>query len=136
VPDTTITAALERVGLPHLAGDLDTVRRWDKDLSNGERQRLAFARLLVQRPEIVLLDEAVAPLDDLSQVSLMMMIRDALPDTTVISVVPRPGLEPFHDRCLVLHRGADGATLVDATTHLLWAKSNGPAMSPHIVTST
>jgi len=115
VHDDAIAAALDRVGLSHLGADLDTVRRWDKALSNGERQRLAFARLLVQRPGIVLLDEAVAPLDDLSQAALMAMLRDELPEATVISVVPRPGLEAFHDRSLVLQRAQDGAFLVGAT---------------------
>ncbi|MFO1188436.1 MAG: ABC transporter ATP-binding protein/permease [Alphaproteobacteria bacterium] len=115
VHDDAIAAALNRVGLSHLAADLDTVRRWDKVLSNGERQRLAFARLVVQQPGIVLLDEAVAPLDDLGQAALMAVLRDELPDATVISVVPRPGLEAFHDRSLVLQRVKDGAFVVGAT---------------------
>ena len=136
VQDSAIAAALDRVGLGHLAAELDTVRRWDKAFSNGARQRLAFARLLVQRPDIILLDEAVAPLDDLSQAALMTLLRNDLPDATVISVVPRPGLEPFHDRSLVLHRGADGAFLVAVTAPQPRPDSQGEPKAPPIAIRT
>ena len=44
---------LRRVGLPGLASRLNETVRWDHALSNGELQRLAVARILVQRPDIV-----------------------------------------------------------------------------------
>ena len=46
IGDDRLAAALERVGLGALVPRLDEVARWDQVLSNGERQRLAIARLL------------------------------------------------------------------------------------------
>ena len=49
--------ALERVGLP------DKQYERTSNLSGGEQQRVALARLLMQKPEIILADEPVASLD-------------------------------------------------------------------------
>ena len=57
-------AALERVDLGHLVPSLDRTERWDHQLSLDEQQRLAFARLLLQRPRWVVLDDAVGALDE------------------------------------------------------------------------
>ena len=104
--DATLTAALARCGLKRLARRLDDEERWDKQLSGGEQQRIAFARLLVQRPDIVVMDEATAALDTDSQDAMMDLFRDELADVTMISVGHRPELEEYHDRKLTLHRMA------------------------------
>ena len=100
------------VGLRHLARRLDEVERWDQILSSGERQRLAFARLFLQKPAVVILDEATSALDEAGQTALMSLFRDTLPETTLISIGHRPGLEAFHDRRLTLVRHEDGARLI------------------------
>ena len=107
-------------GLRHLAGRLNEIERWDQILSSGERQRLALARLLLQRPAVAILDEATSALDEASQTSLMTLIREALPDTTLISIGHRPGLELFLDRRLMLVRHEDGARLIcERALHLV-----------------
>ncbi len=106
--DAALTAALERCGLQHLVPRLDDEDRWDKQLSSGEQQRIGFARLLVQRPDVVIMDEATAALDVHSQASMMELFRHELADATVISVGHRPELEEYHTRKLALRRyGAD-----------------------------
>jgi putative ATP-binding cassette transporter len=113
VSDEAIRAMLEQCGLPQLAPRLDAVDRWDQILSAGERQRLAFVRLFLQRPGVVIMDEATSALDEVSQARLMLLMRSLLPETTVISIGHRPGLEPFHDRRFGLLRGEGGARLTD-----------------------
>ena len=83
-------AALRRVGLSNLEHRLDETVRWDHALSNGELQRLAIARVLVQRPDIVLLDEALGALNEASRRDLMLALRHDLPLTTIITFTQSP----------------------------------------------
>jgi putative ATP-binding cassette transporter len=113
IPDDEIAAILDECGLSAWSGRLDEVERWDQILSSGERQRLAFARLFLQKPQIAILDEATSALDEAGQAALMRLMRSELPATTVVSVGQRPEAEAFHDRCLRLVRGPSGARLVE-----------------------
>jgi putative ATP-binding cassette transporter len=112
VDDATIRTTLEDVGLGHLLDRLDEETSWEHVLSGGEKQRLAFARALMQRPDTIVMDEATAALDPEAQEQLMRLLLERLPDATVISVGHRPELEAFHTRKLVLEHRADGARLV------------------------
>nr|WP_246091831.1 ABC transporter ATP-binding protein/permease [Rhizobium smilacinae] len=105
-------AALDKVGLGHLNEKLEDDAPWDHTLSGGEKQRLAFARLLLQRPEIVVMDEATSALDDKSQDAIMQMLTDDLPDVTIVSVGHRAELEAFHSRKITLEKRDGGARLV------------------------
>ena len=104
-------AALKKVELGHLAERLDEEASWDQILSGGEKQRLAFARILLHRPDIVVLDEATAALDPASQDRLMMLLARELEHASVVSIGHRPELADFHDRKIVLERGRKGAKL-------------------------
>ena len=112
IPKEQVAEALELVGLGHLTDRIDEEAPWDQILSGGEKQRLAFARLLIVRPDIIVLDEATSALDPPSQEQLMRMISDQLPATTILSVGHRPELEAFHERKLMLERRSGGARLV------------------------
>ena len=85
------TAALERVGLGALAPRLDEVARWDQVLSNGERQRIAIARLLVHKPQVVILDDALSALEEPVQGNLLLRLKSDLPHATIISLGQRTG---------------------------------------------
>lgn len=106
-----IADAFKQVGLEHLVDKIDEEGLWDQTLSGGEKQRLAFARILLHNPDIVVLDEATAALDPKSQVKLMELLvnREGM---TVVSVGHRPELEVFHTRKIELARRAGGAKLV------------------------
>ena len=109
-PDTTenvdlakITRVLERVQLAHLQDRLEQEQDWSRILSLGEQQRLAFARLLLHKPKVAFLDEASASLDEGMEHAMYRLIREELPNTTIISVGHRSTLVPLHQQQLELH---------------------------------
>jgi putative ATP-binding cassette transporter len=115
IDDGAVREALEKVGLGHVAERLDEEDvAWDQVLSGGEKQRLAFARLLLEKPAIVVMDEATSALDTESQAKIMGMIGDELPELAIISVGHRAELEAFHQRKLNLVRRKGGAQLISA----------------------
>ncbi len=107
-----IRKVLRTVGLGHLVERLDEERPWDKSLSGGEKQRLAFARILLHRPNVIVLDEATASLDSHSADYLMKLLCREFEDATVLSVGHRPELEAFHSRKIFLKRVRGGGKLV------------------------
>ena len=106
-----VADAFKRVGLEHLVDKLDEEAPWDQTLSGGEKQRVAFARILLHSPDIVVLDEATSALDPASQVKLMQLLTEQ-PGITLLSVGHRPELEAFHTRKIELARSGRGAQLV------------------------
>jgi putative ATP-binding cassette transporter len=81
-------------------------------LSGGEKQRLAFARLLLHSPDTIVLDEATSALDEKSQDKMMEMIILELPQITIISVAHRAELEAFHSPQNYIGTAEGGAKLV------------------------
>lgn len=107
-----IATALHKVGLDHLKGKIEEDAPWDQTLSGGEKQRLAFARLLLHKPDIVVLDEATSALDEKSQDMMMEILMQELPKGTIVSVAHRAELEAYHSRKITLERREGGAKLV------------------------
>ena len=107
-----IKDALDKVGLAHLKDKIEEEAPWDQTLSGGEKQRLAFARLFLHNPDIVVLDEATSALDEKSQEKMMELLIKKLPGATLVSVAHRAELEGFHSRKVVLARRKGGAKLV------------------------
>lgn len=92
--------ALDDVRLGTLAGELDRLDDWARRLSPGEQQRLAFARVLLQRPDHLFLDEATSSLDDDNETWLYQTLLRQLPQLTLISVAHRQRLADFHSKVL------------------------------------
>jgi putative ATP-binding cassette transporter len=106
--DERLLAILEQVRLPLLAervGGLGAVQDWEKLLSVGEQQRLAFARVLVHEPSIVILDEATSALDSGNEALLYERLRKR--GATLISIAHRPAVLRHHTH--VLHLQGEGA---------------------------
>ena len=93
--------ALQMVGLEKLAQRLDDVELWGQMLSLGEQQRVAFARILLVKPDVLFLDEATSALDEQSEAQLYRLLRDELPQTIMVSVGHRSTLHPFHEKKLL-----------------------------------
>jgi putative ATP-binding cassette transporter len=112
VDDTVVREAIAQVGLAHLLEQLDADEAWDQVLSGGEKQRLGFARMLIQEPTLIVMDEATSALDASSQADVMRLVLERLPQATVVSVAHRHELEAFHTRKLLFEHREDGARLV------------------------
>jgi vitamin B12/bleomycin/antimicrobial peptide transport system ATP-binding/permease protein len=107
-----VADAFRRVGLEHLVDRIEDEAPWEQTLSGGEKQRLAFARVFLHRPDIIVLDEATAALDPESQDKLMALLSTEPEHATLVSVGHRPELEAFHNRKIVLERRRGAARLV------------------------
>ncbi|WP_131975125.1 ABC transporter ATP-binding protein/permease [Cricetibacter osteomyelitidis] len=94
---------LQTVQLGHLTDKLEQENDWTRVLSLGEQQRLAFARLLLQQPQVVFLDEATASMDEGLEEAMYRLIRAQLKHTTIISVGHRSTLQNHHQQCLQIN---------------------------------
>jgi putative ATP-binding cassette transporter len=103
--DESVRQTLAQVGLGHFAGELEKSENWAQVLSGGEQQRLAFARALLTRPDWLFLDEATAALPEADQDRLYRLLREHLPDTTLVSIGHREGLAAHHRKRLAWESG-------------------------------
>lgn len=103
--DAAIHTALVKVQLGHLQDRLDMPADWSNILSLGEQQRLAFARVLLNRPRIAFLDEATSAMDEGLEHAMYELLRHELPHCMLVSVGHRSTLDGFHSHKLVLQPG-------------------------------
>ncbi|HEY1363052.1 MAG TPA: ABC transporter ATP-binding protein/permease [Xanthobacteraceae bacterium] len=106
--------AVRAVGLPALAGRLEEEGHWNRTLSLGEQQRLGIARVLLQAPDYLFLDEATASLDEPAEAALYRLIHERLKRTTIVSIGHRSTLAAFHDRGLAMVRDGERYRLREA----------------------
>ena len=95
--DEEIARILTCVGLDHFSARLDDVDDWSRILSLGEQQRLAFARILLIRPDWIFLDEATSALDEPRERALYELLHQELPSASMISIGHRSTLFALHD---------------------------------------
>lgn len=110
-----IQAALERCGMSEFNDSLEENRRWDQSLSLGQQQRVAFARIVLHKPQWIFMDEATSALDDDNQAKMLSIFEEELAGASVLSIGHRPGLEEFHTRTLHIRKTPEGAVLLPST---------------------
>jgi vitamin B12/bleomycin/antimicrobial peptide transport system ATP-binding/permease protein len=93
-----LAEVLTAVGLGQWADRLDEEAHWNRMLSLGEQQRLAIARVILQEPDFLFLDEATASLDEAAEASLYRLLHERLKGATIVSIGHRSTLGAFHRR--------------------------------------
>jgi vitamin B12/bleomycin/antimicrobial peptide transport system ATP-binding/permease protein len=109
--DGRLAEALIAVGLEQWADRLHEEAHWNRMLSLGEQQRLAVARVLLQEPDYLFLDEATASLDEPAEAMLYRLLQERLKGATIVSIGHRSTLGAFHRRRVEV-RPSDGASEV------------------------
>ncbi|MGH6926962.1 MAG: hypothetical protein ACREEV_01495, partial [Dongiaceae bacterium] len=110
-PDSDLVAALEKVRLGHLAPALDRIARWDRELSEEEQQRLSFARLRLQKPRWIVIDEALDGLDDGAARKVVLdLLRTDLAEAAIMNIGRPETGDPLFTRTLHLVKDLNGRT--------------------------
>jgi energy-coupling factor transport system ATP-binding protein len=96
-------------------GLLDLRHRYPRDLSAGQRQRVALASVLVTKPEIILLDEPTLGMDPQTQANLSQLLKSWRTQGTAILIATHDVefAAAYADRVIILEKGrieADGPT--------------------------
>ena len=103
--DDELRRVLSLVDLAQLADRIGDTDDWSRILSLGEQQRIAFARVILTRPDWIFLDEATSALDEAREARLYDLLRSELPNAGIVSVGHRSTLFARHDSELSLAGG-------------------------------
>jgi vitamin B12/bleomycin/antimicrobial peptide transport system ATP-binding/permease protein len=123
---SAIVKALADVGLGHLEPHLDKVDRWDRELTDNEKQCLAFARVILQRPRWVVVCDALDVLDPESRQRIRALMSSEFADIGIINIGhDQPESSIYHRR---LHIVMDplGATFSPDREHGIPEPPNSP----------
>ena len=102
--DRCIRHALECVGLAWLAPRLDEHNNWEQVLPLRNQQQLGIARVVMQRPAWIFIEEATDAFDPKGEQLMLEMLRHELPSSSMLTISFHAGLESLHDRKIVLDR--------------------------------
>jgi putative ATP-binding cassette transporter len=96
VSDDELRAAMNAAGLAHLLPRLDDEAEWPVVLSGGEQQRIALARILIRKPDVLLLDDATSNFDEDTAPRLFQLLVDRLPKTIFVTFSRDTALAKLH----------------------------------------
>ncbi len=126
IPEEAVARALQASRAAHFverlpAGRAERLGERGRNLSQGERQLLSFARALARDPDVLLLDEATASVDSETEGLVQEALGELLAGRTCLVVAHRLSTVLDADRILVLHRGE----LVEQGTHAELVRAGG-----------
>jgi putative ATP-binding cassette transporter len=126
---SAIVNALAGVGLEHLEPHLDKVDRWDRELTDDEKQSLAFARVVLQRPGWVVVNDALDVLDPTSRERIRMLFANELAEVGLINIGHDQPETGFYLRKLRLVMDSSGQKFEPEREHPMAEPSESAAES-------
>lgn len=97
---------LEECRLGIFTKRLHDIAPWSEQLSPGEQQRIAFARIFLHKPDWVFMDESTSMLDLATEDYLYQLVRTQLPNTSIVSVGHRSSLAEYHNHVIDMEKFA------------------------------
>jgi putative ATP-binding cassette transporter len=101
-------AALQSAGLNRLSSSLDSVARWERELTYDEQQCLVFTRILLHKPRWLVIDEALDALEDDARKRVISLCKDGLKDAAIIYIGRPETKSHFFTRVLHLIKDPHG----------------------------
>jgi putative ATP-binding cassette transporter len=92
--------ALARVRLSRLVPMLDRPARWDHELNGDEQQSLMLARLLIHRPQWLVLDDLLDAIDDETRARAFEIFSNDLKSAAIVHIGRATSADPSFTRCL------------------------------------
>lgn len=96
---------LKGAGLNHLVELLHHKTDWARHLSGGEQQKIAILRVIVNKPNIVFLDESFNSMDKQSRIQIYELLAKELPKAQLISIAHYSDIEKYHKQVLSIEKG-------------------------------
>jgi putative ATP-binding cassette transporter len=94
---------------------LDADEPWEQRLSTHEQQRLALARVLLQKPDWIVLDEATSDLDAATEAKVYEVLEQQVPNAALLAIAKRPGVLEHLPHRWALREGDGGRIALEAT---------------------
>ncbi|MBV8225082.1 MAG: hypothetical protein JO232_07840 [Verrucomicrobia bacterium] len=105
--DDQLLAVLQSTGLDNLSSSLDQTARWDKELTDEEQQWLVFTRILLHKPRLIVIGEALDTLEADVRNRVISLFKDKLKDAGIINI-GRLETNSFFTRVLHLVKDPQG----------------------------
>lgn len=97
IDESRLEEVLDLCQLVKFNKQLNVIKNWSHELSLGEQQLIAFARIFLYQPDVIFLDEATSALDEDTEHHIYQSLTKMLPNAIVVSVGHRSSLRKFHE---------------------------------------
>ncbi|HTR15220.1 MAG TPA: ABC transporter ATP-binding protein/permease [Roseiarcus sp.] len=124
-----VAKAFSAVGLDRLESMLDKTERWDRRLTDDEKQCLAFARVMLQKPQWLVMNDALDELDPASRGRIETLLMNELKNVGIVAIGRAESDQRLFSRKLRLVHDAEGPILKPADM-LAGASAAEPAREP------